>query len=273
MGNLKVLVIDVNTTTAYRIRKLVDDHEMEMITATNSFEAISKLTNYSDIDLVIVDVKLGAEDGYTLIDRVKMLYPEIMVVVLTSLNTRRSFVQALKVGASDYILKPFEDDYVREKLKMHIQNFEKSKSIPDYSPNQLDQAVFQAVKNAVNESNELLIGLVVIYHKHPASNTSTTVKDLAILRSLTAEVSKQTLSEDGIFNLGNNGIVFILPKRPFEEKEKIKESFMMQLQAFLDVNHVEDTFIVGEFISLPNEIDPKKNALSVLAKKIELMIK
>jgi len=73
MGNLKVLVIDINTTTAYRIRKLVDDQQMEMITATSSYEAINKLTNHIDIDLVIVDVKLGAEDGYELIDRIKML--------------------------------------------------------------------------------------------------------------------------------------------------------------------------------------------------------
>merc|ERR1711941_121296 len=200
----------------------------EMITATSSFEAINKLTNHIDIDLIIVDVKLGAEDGYELIDRVKMLYPDIMVVVLTSLNTRRSFVQALKVGASDYILKPFEDDYVREKLKMHIENFEKSRSIPNYSPNQLDQAVFQAVKKAVNESYDLLIGLIVIYHKNPSNNSSTTVKDLAILRSLTSEVSKQMLTDDGVYHLGNNGIVLILPKRPIDDKEKTKESFMRQ---------------------------------------------
>ncbi|MDK2866057.1 MAG: hypothetical protein PWP51_2035 [Clostridiales bacterium] len=268
---MKFLVVDINTTTSYRIKKLVNEN-IDILVATSSFEAINRLTNHIDIDLVIIDVKLGAEDGYELIDRIKMLYPDIMVLVLTGLNTRKSFVQALKVGASDYVLKPFDDDYLRQKLGGHIEHFAKSKDIPDYSPNQIDQAVFHAVKKAVQENYELLIGLMVIYHKNPKSNRSTNFKDLAILRTLTMEVTNLLKDDDGIFHLGNNGIVIILPKRSLNDKEQTKNLFLNVLNNFIKTNEIDDTFVAGAFISLPNEINPKKNALTVLAKEVEKLI-
>jgi CheY-like chemotaxis protein len=60
---MKFLVVDINTTTSYRIKKLVNEN-IDILVATSSFEAINRLTNHIDIDLVIIDVKLGAEDGY-----------------------------------------------------------------------------------------------------------------------------------------------------------------------------------------------------------------
>ena len=268
---MKFLVVDVNTTTAYRIKKLVGE-EIEVLVATNSFEAMSKATNNVDIDMMIIDVKLGAEDGFELIEKVKSIYTDVLVMVLTSLNTRRSFVHSLKVGAADYVLKPFDDDYLRQKLLAHIEHFEKSKSIPDYSPNQIDQAVYHAVKAAVQENYELLIGLMVIYHKNPKSNVSTNFKDLAILRALTIEINKEMRDNDGIFHLGSNGIVLILPKYKLDDKIRIKDIFLTKLKNFIESNEIEDTFIAGEFINLPNEIDPKKNALTVLAREIEKQI-
>lgn len=268
---MKFLVVDVNTTNAYRIKKLVPE-DVDILIATNTYEAMARVANNVDIDMLIIDVKLGAEDGFDLIEQVKSIYSDVTVMVLTSLNTRSSFVQALKVGATDYILKPFDDEYIKQKLSGHIEHFEKSKSIPDYSPNQIDQAVFHAVKEAVQQGYELVIGLMVIYHKNPKSNVSTNFKDLSILRALTMECNKELREEDGLFHLGNNGIILILPKYKLSDKKALQDKFDAKLIGFIEKNEIEDTYVSSAFINLPNEIDPKKNALTVLAREVEKKI-
>jgi hypothetical protein len=86
------------------------------------------------------------------------------------------------------------------------------------------------------------------------------------------EVTNLLKDDDGIFHLGNNGIVIILPKRSLNDKEQTKNLFLNVLNNFIKTNEIDDTFVAGAFISLPNEINPKKNALTVLAKEVEKLI-
>ncbi|HSN65240.1 MAG TPA: response regulator [Fusibacter sp.] len=133
-----IMVIDINATTVYRIRKLLEGIPVEVITASTSYEAINRVGNLQSIlDMIIIDVNLGSEDGYELISKLKEINPNLVVIIATSINTRKSFIRAIRVGANDYILKPFDDEYVKSKLMAHIKFIETSKTLPTSSPKQI----------------------------------------------------------------------------------------------------------------------------------------
>ncbi len=269
-----ILVVDINTTTSYRIKKLLDNLDVEIVTATTSMETVNRISSPDKkIDLVIIDVQLGPEDGFELISRIREIREDVVVCIVTSQNTRRSFVKGIKVGALDYILKPFQDDYLRQKLVFHIDAIEIAKSLPDKSPKTIDQAIYNAVKKAIREGYELTIGLFILYHTSNETTVDVNIKDLSILKSMTHYFSSHLSVEDEFFTYGSNGAVIIMPKHRLEQKEGLISDFERLILNFTTVYNIKDTKITFDFISLPQEVDPKENAVSVLAKRIESKLK
>ncbi len=271
---VRILVVDVNMTTSYRIKKLIKSESIELHTASTQMEAINRINTISDVDMVIIDVKLGADDGFQTIEQIKKNHKELMVVILTGLNTRRDFVHGLKVGASDYVLKPYDNYYFKEKLLSHIEDIEKYKNIPDYAPRQIDQAVYKAVREAIKSGYELIIGLIILYHKDVnISDKSNHIKDMSIMRSLTLKLEDIVSNADNIHAYGSSGIVVILPKKSLEQKEEVKETFDTFVKGYIQKNQIDDTYIASQFLSLPSEVDERENALAVLAKNMENFLK
>ncbi len=265
-----ILIVDVNATTAYRLRKLIESPEVELHSATTVNESINRINNPNlNIDMVVVDVNLGPEDGFELINKLKEVNEQLLIVIMTSLNTRKSFVQGIKVGAVDYILKPYDEIYLQKKLRNHIKAIEKSKKLPEYSPRQTDNIIYESIKKAIREEYELLVGLLVIYHKKPQSNEGVNIRDLAILKTLLNQIKESAGPEDLFMTQGSNAIVMVLPKKNQHLKSSIQNYYKLLSEAYLLERELVDVSIAVEFISLPNEVDPSKNALAVLAQKIE----
>jgi DNA-binding NtrC family response regulator len=72
-----------------------------------------KLLHASPVDLVITDVKLPGMDGMEFLQAVKRFHAALPVVVMTAFGTVETAVQAMKLGASNYLLKPFSLDEMR----------------------------------------------------------------------------------------------------------------------------------------------------------------
>lgn len=268
-----ILVVDVNATTSYRIRKLLEPQQIEIHSATTFNEGINRLTNPSyEIDMVLIDVKLGPENGFDLIQKFREINENVLVVIVTSLNTRQSFVQGIKVGAVDYILKPYDEAYLKSKLLGHICAIEKSKSLPEVSPQLVDQMIYSAIRKAIREEYEVLIGLMIIYHKTESGNEGVNIRDMAILKTLLNEVKESVGPDDVLLTQGANGIIVILPRKNLQLKESISSYYRKLCDDFLLSRNLSETSIALDFINLPNEVDPSQNALSVLAHRIEKIL-
>lgn len=77
--------------------------------AASGLEALEKLERYP-FDLLFVDIKMPGMDGLELLDRVKQQYPDAIVIIITAYGSIDTAVKAMKMGASDYLLKPFQPD-------------------------------------------------------------------------------------------------------------------------------------------------------------------
>jgi two-component system response regulator HydG len=79
--------------------------------AASGIEALEKMEKHP-FDLLFVDIKMPGMDGLELLGRLKKEYPDTLAIVITAYGSIETAVEAMKQGASDYLLKPFKPDHL-----------------------------------------------------------------------------------------------------------------------------------------------------------------
>jgi DNA-binding NtrC family response regulator len=80
-------------------------------TASSGFDALEKLETYP-FQLLFVDIKMPGMDGIELLEKVKTEYPDTLVIIITAYGSIESAVKAMRIGATDYLLKPFKPEHL-----------------------------------------------------------------------------------------------------------------------------------------------------------------
>src|SRR6266699_1819823 len=104
----KILLVDDEPGMLRYIRTLleVDDHHVE--TASTGEEALELVQKGLRPDLVLLDLLMPGIDGMETLEQLRKLQPGVKVVMLSCVNDTKKVVQAIHLGATDYITKPFE---------------------------------------------------------------------------------------------------------------------------------------------------------------------
>jgi DNA-binding NtrC family response regulator len=109
---IKILVVDDEASIREMIKKgLSQMGGFNVETAQNGAEAIEKIEK-EVFDLVLTDLKMPEMDGLELLKNIKGTRPEVMVILMTAYGSIETAVEAMKMGADDYITKPFNIDHL-----------------------------------------------------------------------------------------------------------------------------------------------------------------
>lgn len=108
----KVLVVDDELSMREFISILLEREGYEVLTAADADAALARLAA-SDIDLVISDVQMPGLNGLDLLARIKENTPDTAVLLITAFSTAEQAVEAMKLGAYDYLAKPFKVDEIK----------------------------------------------------------------------------------------------------------------------------------------------------------------
>jgi len=108
----RVLVVDDEENLRRVTQLKLQQAGYEAMTASDGRQALEVLAR-NPHDLIITDLKMPGMSGMDLLRRVREDYPEIIVVVVTAFGTIESAVEAMKLGAHDYIIKPVNADALR----------------------------------------------------------------------------------------------------------------------------------------------------------------
>ena len=108
---IKVLVVDDDRFVQEVISEFLSDRGFYVSTASSGEEAVEKFETET-ADVVLVDFKMPGIDGLTTIEKLTELSPSTVAIFMTGFPTLDSSIQALRLGAADYILKPFKLDEV-----------------------------------------------------------------------------------------------------------------------------------------------------------------
>ena len=107
----KILIVDDEPNVHYSFRKVFSE-EYTVISAQSGEEAIN-LMGTDTPDLVIMDIRMPRMDGLTTLKKIKQIDPKLHIIIMTAYGTMETAVEAMKSGAYDYTLKPFDINWMK----------------------------------------------------------------------------------------------------------------------------------------------------------------
>jgi len=113
-----VLVVDDDEELVSAVKELLERRRYEVITAFSGKEAIDKVSALAHICVALLDLVMPMMDGFTLLEKIKEIYPDINTIMITGHGTVPTAVEAIKRGATDFITKPFDKDILLRKLEV-----------------------------------------------------------------------------------------------------------------------------------------------------------
>ena len=108
-----ILIADDEGTVRYSFKKLLKEEDYRVIEATNGIEAVA-LFGKEKPDLVVLDIEMPGMTGLEAIRRIKALDSKVPVIIVTAFGTTDRVIEAMKLGAFEYLEKPFDIDKLRE---------------------------------------------------------------------------------------------------------------------------------------------------------------
>src|ERR1700693_519683 len=118
-----LLVVDDEVTTRNLCRDVAADAGLQVHVAANTEEALEILDQYP-VDIVVTDLQVPQLGGLELLKRTHGNNPEIAIIVLTQYGTIATAIEATRLGATDYVTKPFHVEELRAKLDRLIHSIE-----------------------------------------------------------------------------------------------------------------------------------------------------
>lgn len=102
-----ILVVDDDQELRTTIAEILEQESLAAVTAENADRAL-ELLEQSSFSLVLLDMVMPGTDGMTAITLIKKLSPKTRIVVITAYSSIQSAIQAMQLGADDYLTKPFK---------------------------------------------------------------------------------------------------------------------------------------------------------------------
>jgi DNA-binding response OmpR family regulator len=153
----KILLAEDDADFASVLKQYLELYEYEIIWAENGEEALT-LFQTDNFDICVFDVMMPKMDGFTLAEKIIKINPDVPFIFLTARKLKEDKIIGLKLGADDYIVKPFEAD----ELVLRLNNILKRSSQNQFS--------------ALN--NELQIGSYVFDTKRLCLKNGATIQQL-----------------------------------------------------------------------------------------------
>ena len=107
----KVMVVDDAAFMRVRACKVLQDNGHEVVQAENGAEAVRQYSEHRP-DAVLMDITMPEMDGLAALKEIKKIDPAARIAMVTAMGQQAIVMEALRAGAKDFVLKPFQPDRV-----------------------------------------------------------------------------------------------------------------------------------------------------------------
>src|SRR5512133_4301469 len=111
----KLLLIDDEPDVQYSFRRTFNPAEVELTTASSGEEGLQIIPKIKP-DLILMDVRMGGISGLETLRRLREMDAKVPVIMMTAYGTTQTAIEAMKLGAYDYLLKPFDLPKLRQTI-------------------------------------------------------------------------------------------------------------------------------------------------------------
>lgn len=130
----KLLLIDDEADVQYSFRRIFSDSpEIELTTANSGEEGLKVIPRLKP-DLVIMDVRMGGISGLETLRRIRQIDSKLLVILMTAYGTTQTAIEAMKLGAYDYLLKPFDVPKLKALINAALKTALDMKQVVSYEP-------------------------------------------------------------------------------------------------------------------------------------------
>jgi two-component system nitrogen regulation response regulator GlnG len=142
----KILIIDDEKDVHYSFKRLLQNDPMEILTAESGDEGIKQAKKHSP-DLIVMDIRMGNQSGLDTLKELRQLNPRHVIIMMTAYGTSQTAIEAMKLGAYDYVLKPFNIPQLKDLLTRALA-VAASRA----------EAVAAATKPSVDDARQTIVG-------------------------------------------------------------------------------------------------------------------
>ena len=129
----KVLIVDdepdIQGMINLKMRKHIRSGKLNFVFATNGQEALDRLRQDNDIDVIVSDINMPVMDGLTLISKTKTDFPDLKAIMVTAYGDMDNIRSAMKNGVQDYLVKPINFDDFEFTLNRTLKLVQEEKKI------------------------------------------------------------------------------------------------------------------------------------------------
>jgi DNA-binding NtrC family response regulator len=105
-----VMLVDDETDFLEVTDKRLSPRNIKTVTAKSAEECLEKLAEHETLDVIVLDMKMPGMGGLTALKQIKENFPLIEVIMLTGHGSMETAIEAMKKGAFDFLVKPFNID-------------------------------------------------------------------------------------------------------------------------------------------------------------------
>src|SRR3990172_7875401 len=144
LASLHILVVEDNDSVRKAVAYLLKKAGYDITSVSSGFAALDKLQQHY-FDLVISDYKMENMDGIELLAKIKSKWPATEVIIITAFGSIARGVEAIKLGAFDYLTKPFDNEELLEIVARFVEKRKTGKKLDELSVRLRNQSVFDPI--------------------------------------------------------------------------------------------------------------------------------
>jgi two-component system, OmpR family, response regulator PhoP len=212
----------------------------------------------NNINLAIIDFDMGVEDGFSALEKVKMENPYLPIVVLTSNNKKELFLKCIMAGVADFILKPFEDSFLKERIKRFMQVITTEPDESNEGTQIISKSLDEYVNSEISKANKGKYSFSVLMTTFFKPVNEVDLKLENEYKRLSGDLHKK-LSElfwvtDIFIQYGNQSFIGVFPFCDMGNVSKIHDKI---IKRFDEIKSSDERFkyyhIANAFVTYPAE--------------------
>jgi two-component system nitrogen regulation response regulator GlnG len=129
----KLLLIDDEEDVRYSFQRIFSSPDIELATASSGEEGLKVIPKFKP-DLVLMDIRMGGISGLETLRRIRAISPKLPVILMTAYGTTQTAIEAMKLGAYDYLLKPFDALKLKEIVGNALKAARDMQQVVSYEP-------------------------------------------------------------------------------------------------------------------------------------------
>lgn len=249
-----ILVCDDSALIRLQLKDILNNGNHNIVEATN-FKQI-KLNSFSndikldEIDVIFLDVYLGDISGLKILKYLSKNYPDIPVLMISIDNKRETIMRALKLGATDYILKPFDKIFIIDKLNTILSTTEFSNNKKPENITKKLSSLENSLSMEINRTlrNELAFTLAKFKSKDEEKINELKETTTSMIRDI-----------DRAFPISEDIFVLLLPLTNKEGFEKLKDRLEKGLETSDSIDEITEITTTTFPDDITEKLDYKKS--------------